>query len=349
MKKWNFAGILAAFLLLGSLVLLGSFFFNELSSMDIPNPTDSTTTVATTTEETTQETTTVETTTEETTQETTTEATQKETTGNTQGSSSAGYSVSAGYAFVYDMESGAYTYQKGDAQRQIAPASITKLFTAYVALRYLKPDAVLTAGSEVGMIVSGSSNAGLQEGNQLTVEMCVEAMMLASGNDAAYILAVAAGRAIGGDELSIEDAMSVFMDAVNQDAQHLGMTNTHFVTPDGIDRTGHYTCAQDLLIIARLALQNPILAQYANTQFSTVVLESGQTCTWINSNLLLDRSSKYYHPDAIGLKTGTTSKAGACLLAAFRGENGTVIVGVFGCSTNETRYEDALYLYRTYG
>ena len=139
------------------------------------------------------------------------------------------------------------------------------------------------------------------------------------------------------------------MDAVNQDAQHLGMVSTHFVTPDGIDRTDHYTCAQDLLIIARLALQNPIISKYADFRQDTVVFESGESATWVNSNLLLDRSSKYYHPDAFGLKTGTTSKAGACLLAAFRGENGTVIVGVFGSPTNETRYEDTLYLYKTYG
>lgn len=344
MKKWNFAGIVTVILLLGSLVLLGSFFITELTSAFMERgeeTTQATTTVETTTEETTIETTVAETTTEET--------TMLEIPPVEQIPYNKDHSVSATHAFVYDVANGKYLYEKGDQNERIAPASVTKLFTAYVALQHFMPDTVLTVGSELTLINPYSSVAGLKQGYQLTVERCVECMMLPSGNDAAYVLAVATGRKLGGSGLGAQAALDLFMDEVNRIAQQVGMKDTHFTSPDGTDSADHYTTAHDLMIMAKLASQNGTILKYTSVYKETVTLTSGHTLTLKNSNLLLDPTSKYYEARACGFKTGTTSKAGACLLSAFRKGNSFILIGTFGCPANADRYEDTLHLYRTYG
>lgn len=347
MKKWNFAGIVTVVLLLGSLVLLGCFFISEISSAFTGNREETTesqsiTTIVTTAEETT----TVETTVEETTTE---ETTYLDIPPVEQTPYTSDHSVSATHAFVYDMTEDRYLYEKGNQDQRMAPASITKLLSAYVALQHLMPDTVLTVGSELSLINPNSSVAGLQQDYRLTVEMCVQGMMMPSGNDAAYVLAVAAGRKIGGQDLGAQAALDVFMDEVNRIAQLSGMTNTHFTSPDGTDTSDHYTTPHDLMILAKLALQNGVILKYTSVHKDNLVITSGQTLKLKNSNLLLDPSSKHYEPRACGLKTGTTSKAGACLLSAFRKGNSFIIVGTFGCPTNDARYQDTLHLYRTYG
>ena len=345
MKKWNFAGVVTVILLLGSLVLLGSFFLTELTSAFLESGEETTQTQASTTEETTTEATTTETTVETTVAETT----MPEIPPVEQIPYNKDHTVSATHAFVYDVATGKCLYEKGDQNQHIAPASVTKLFTAYVALQHFMPDTVLTVGSELALINPYSSVAGLKQGYQLTVERCVECMMLPSGNDAAYVLAVATGRKIGGGDLGAQAALDVFMDEVNRIAQQVGMKDTHFTSPDGTDSADHYTTAHDLMIMAKLASQNGTILKYTSVYKETVTLTSGHTLTLKNSNLLLDPSSKYYEPRACGFKTGTTSKAGACLLSAFRKGNSFILVGTFGCPTNAARYEDTLHLYRTYG
>lgn len=340
MKKWNFAGIVAVILLLGSLVLLGSFFVTELTSAFIGTDTEpqSSTTEETTTEETTTE----ETSAEETTTE---ESTMLDIPPVEQNPYNEDHDVSATHAFVYDMAENRYLYEKGDQHQRIAPASVTKLLTAYVALQHLMPDVELTVGNELSLINPNSSVAGLKQGHRLTVEMCVQGMMMPSGNDAAYVLAVAAGRKISGENLGAQAALNTFMDEVNRIAQLSGMTNTHFTSPDGTDSSNHYTTPHDLMILAKLASKNGVILKYTSIYEDNLTITSGQTLKLKNSNLLLDPNSKYYEPRACGLKTGTTSKAGACLLSAFRKGNSFILVGTFGCPTNTDRYEDTLYLY----
>ena len=99
--------------------------------------------------------------------------------------------------------------------------------------------------------------AYISKGQKLTVEMLVEAMMLPSGNDAAYVLATAAGRKIRHDnDCAPVEAVKTFMMAVNARAYLDGLYYTHFTTPDGYHDDDHYTCIQDLIIIAKLALEN---------------------------------------------------------------------------------------------
>lgn len=254
--------------------------------------------------------------------------------------------LSAQQAFVYDLESETLLYLHGNADQAIDPASITKLFSAYVGLQFLSPEALLTAGEEVRWIDPGSSRAYIYVGHQLTVEQCVQGMIIPSGNDAAYVLAVNAGKVILGNEnADLREAYHAFMAEMNRQAQELGLTGTHFINPDGMTAEGHYTTLRDLLTIARLALETPLILEAAQIQSKTAIFPSGHFAQWHNSNALIDPESEFYHPEAIGLKTGSTAAAGKCLISAFRQGEKVVLVCVMGCPTNDSRYEDTLALY----
>lgn len=259
------------------------------------------------------------------------------------------YTLTATHAFVYDCGREDLLFTMGDQQQSISPASLTKLLTAYVALQNLPKDTLITAGEEVTWIDPASSVAFVKPGNTLSVELLVEGMLLQSGNDAAYALAVAAGRVIAREEtLAARNALVVFMKEVNRQAQALGLENTHFVTPDGLDAEGHRTTASDMLKIALLVMEEPTLRHYAGVSKDTVIFESGESHDWLNTNFLLHPESPYYCPEACGMKTGYTSKAGACMIAAFYTGDRYLLVGIFGCPKYEDRFADAMFLYEMY-
>ncbi len=257
------------------------------------------------------------------------------------------YVLTARYAFVYDCTGETYLYTHGDQETPIPMASVTKLFTAYVALQHTTEDAQICVGSELELLDPDSSLAGFQEGQLLTVSDCLYGMLLPSGNDAAYVMAAFVGRLLLDDpEASAEASVAAFMMEVNWYAETFGLYNSHFVTPDGIDAEGHHASCADLLQIARIVLDHPILSRYVATPAITVTLISGETLTWRNTNYFLRSSSFYYVPNVIGLKTGTTDDAGCCLISAFQEDDRLLIIGVFGTPYDCARYDDTLYLYR---
>lgn len=260
------------------------------------------------------------------------------------------YRMTARNAFVYDCAAEQLLYTLGDMQRQIAPASLTKLFTAYVALLYLDPEMTVVCGKETEWINPASSVAWVTPGDRVTVELLIQGMMLQSGNDAAYATAVAAGRILAEDpQYPAKQALNLFMEEVNRQAQLLGLTGTHFATPDGLDTFDHYTTAQDMLSIALLAMEQPLLRHYSSLSKTSVMYENGETYTYRSTNFLLHPESKYYCPDACGMKTGNTKKAGSCLLSLFHNGEKYILIGVFGCPNYEARFADALQLYALYG
>lgn len=255
--------------------------------------------------------------------------------------------LSARNAFVYDLLAEEFLFLLGDPDTPVEPASITKLFTAYVGLQYFDLDAELTVGEEVAWIDPYSSKANLEQGQRLTMEMCIQAMIIPSGNDAAYVLAVNGGRAIAGDPaLPAQAAYDLFVAEMNAQAAAMGMTGTHFVNPDGMNDENHYTTLRDMLLMAKLAMETQVIVQAAATPSMDVTLLSGQKLTWKNSNLLLhEGESEFYRAEAIGLKTGSTSSAGKCLISAFQKEDRILLICVMGCPENEARYIDTLALY----
>ena len=258
----------------------------------------------------------------------------------------AGEGIKAGHVFVYDTATREMLWCSTDSTDPLYPASITKLFTAYVALEILEPDTVITAGRELGLLQPGSSTAFIAYGSRLTARMLVEAMLLPSGNDASYVLAAAAGQALSQGSISAKAAVTLFMEEVNRRGKELGLINTHFETPDGYHTEQHHSCPGDLATIGELALSNEIIAEYAALQQDSVVFKSGETITWYNTNRLLNPESAWYCENAVGLKTGYTREAGYCLLSAFETETGHILVGIFDAENKLSRYGDAADLYR---
>lgn len=238
---------------------------------------------------------------------------------------------------------------------RIYPASITKLFTAYVALQYLESDREITVGNAIYTVPPDSSLAFISIGEVYTTEQLIYGMLLPSGGDAARVIAAETGRVISGKaDISDADAIALCIEEMNRQAIALGMTGTHFVTPDGFHDQNHYTTMADLLILANLCLENALIRQVAATKEYPVTL-SGRSTSWRNTNMLLHPSSQhpeFYRETAIGLKTGFTGAAGRCLLAAFIIDGETILAGVFGCPDPNwgyiAQFENICYLYDTY-
>ena len=149
---------------------------------------------------------------------------------------------------------------------------------------------------------------------------------------------------------------------MNQLAAEMGMGNTHFVTPDGYHDAKHVVTFQAMMIIAKCALENETIRTICEKTQYTIQYTGASGRVWTrtltNSNLLLHPtlqnaddqtvSNPYYIEAAVGLKTGTTNAAGRCLIAAFEYEGSYVIIGIFGCPTDESRYVDTIALWNYY-
>ena len=252
--------------------------------------------------------------------------------------------LDAEHIFLYDTQNQQMIFCNTDQTDTLYPASITKLFSAWVALQILSEDAVVTAGWELGFLQPGSSTAFIALDSRLTVEMLIEGMLLPSGNDAALVLAAAVGRHLLNEKkATASQAVARFVEEMNRAAQALDLQNSHFENPDGYHAQQHYSCPEDLAKIAWLALDEPVIRRCMELQKDKVTFVSGETLVWENTNRLLNPESDYYCPEAVGMKTGYTSMAGYCLMAAF-GEN-PLVVGIFGAKEPLSRYENAAALY----
>lgn len=255
----------------------------------------------------------------------------------------------AKHSFIYIVETGEFLMLKGNEDDRIYPASLTKLFSTYVALLYMDAEETVKVGNEVLQVSDGSSTAHLTPGDKLTVRQLVEAMLLPSGNDAAMTLATAVGRRLAGNsQLSYKKAITRFVEEMNTVAQTVGLTGSHFENPDGYHSTNHYTTCRDMQKIGLLALSQPVIRQIMGMQKVVIDLQYDYPGGWQNTNLLIQPTSEYYNPDAIGMKTGYTRAAGACLMSAFAAEGKTVLIGIFGCPEKTDRFVDAQNIYNIY-
>ena len=254
--------------------------------------------------------------------------------------------ITAAKYFAYDIREGEYLQKVGDADEKLYPASITKLLSVHVLLKFMEPSETVVVGDAMTLVQPDSSVAGLKEGDTLTVEQLIAAMMLPSGNDAAQVAAVAAGRKIAKDQtLAAADAMQVFVKEMNAAAKDLGMKNSHFENPDGFHHENHYTTMGDLVTLCQKVLSNQTVLKYTSRASDAVILPD-RTLQWNNTNMLLHTNSETYLPNTIGLKTGYTDAAGGCLITAFFMEDRLVLIGVFGCPAHTMdRYLDTVAIY----
>lgn len=259
----------------------------------------------------------------------------------------AGHTLTATDYFVYDLDREVFLSSSDNiTDKTLYPASITKLWSAYVALQYIDPEETVTVGSELTMIDPASSVAGLQEGDTMTARELVAAMLLPSGNDATYVLATAVGRILmHNPDMRADWAVERFVYQMNALAKNQGMRDSSFVTPDGIHDENHYISPEDMITIGRLALADPILSQYAASHSETVAVSQERSLTWKNTNILLNEESDYYCSYATGLKTGYTTPAGNCLLSSFQVGHQELLIGVFGCPGSLDRFADTLLLF----
>ncbi len=248
----------------------------------------------------------------------------------------------ASYLSVYDLTADRMLYTTGETQT-VYPASTTKLITILYALTVVNEDDIFTVGNEIEIAPYDSSKAWIAVDQQFTVRDLVAAMLLPSGNDAAYTLAVGCGRKIAEDNsLSAKEVLAVFMDGMNDFAAKQGLTGSHFVTPDGYHDPDHYTTLADMAKVARLAYADPLMTEImAMPSYTAQPLNFGKALTWQNTNFLLSEESQYYYPDATGMKTGYHSDAGACLIATAERDGRTLLVLLFKGSDRNARFSEA--------
>lgn len=218
---------------------------------------------------------------------------------------SSNFSVSAKSAVLYQPEIDNFLYSK-NADVRLPMASTTKIMTALVALE--NSDLNETVEVDDSAIGTEGSSAYLRQGDALTMEELLYALLLQSANDAAVAIACH----ICGD-------IEGFSALMNERACQLGLTDTHFINPHGLDDDEHYTTAKELSLIAAEALKNPSFRKIASTYKKTFATED-RTRTYVNHNKLLR-----LYDGCIGVKTGFTKKSGRCLVGAAQKDGLTFI------------------------
>jgi D-alanyl-D-alanine carboxypeptidase len=217
--------------------------------------------------------------------------------------------IQAKAAITIDRDSGEVLYQK-NASATLEPASITKLMTALVVMDNVQLSDVVTVSSQA-VSVSGSK-MHLIAGEKMTVGNLMKGMLIASANDAADALAI-----------YVAGSINQFANLMNQKAQFLNLSNSHFTNPDGLSDGNHKSCAFDIAYIAKEALSNSTLESIMNTKTATVYDVSGKISHQLeNTNKLIGQ-----YGNIIGGKTGTLS-SGESLVTAARGESDQIVIAV---------------------
>ncbi len=225
---------------------------------------------------------------------------------------------------LLDATTGQVLFEK-NADEQIYPASTTKILTCVLALEKGNLDDTVTIGEEGDWTGSGYSLMGLKKGQQISLKELIYGMMLISGNDAAAAIAVHIGGSIEG-----------FAAMMNEKAQELGMTGSHFVTPHGVDTDGHYVTARDMATLSLYAMKNEQLMEIvgsASYDFPSMNFTKDEQKQ--NTNKLLisnvpEGEQNYYYEYATGIKTGATPKAYRCLVSSAEKDGMKLLCLIFG-------------------
>ena len=251
-------------------------------------------------------------------------------------------SLSSEAAILVEVSTGRILYEK-NSTKQMYPASTTKILTAILVIENCKLDEIVTVKqSALNNIPNGYVTCNLQVGEKLTVNDLLYALMIPSANDAAYVLAE-----------YVSGSVEEFSSLMNSKAREIGCKTTHFVNPNGIHADSHYSTAYDLYLIANYAMKNETFRKLVSTtEYTLPATEQYPNEDRIlktTNELLNENSRNYYYKNAIGIKTGYTSKAGNCLVAgAARDGLEFIAVVLNGDTTKEglnSRYVDSKKLF----
>jgi len=216
-------------------------------------------------------------------------------------------STSASSAILINADTLSVLYAK-NADEKRSMASTTKIMTALLLSEANTPQKTVTVTKEMAYVEG--TNMGLKVGDTVTYNALLYGLLLSSGNDAANTVA-----------LSLSKSFSDFAVLMNKRAEQIGMKNTSFVTPSGLDDENHYSTAFDMALLAATALKNPQFAKAAATKEITIDIDNkGTMRTFSNHNKMLR-----LYDGAIGVKTGFTKKSGRCLVSAAKKDNVTLI------------------------
>ena len=225
---------------------------------------------------------------------------------------------------VYDRISKSMIIGKNEDVKS-AMASTTKIMTTIVILEKADLNEKVTVSAKAGG--TGGSRLGLKRGDKASVRDLLYGLMLRSGNDAAVALAEHVGGSVKG-----------FAELMNEKAIELGLTNTHFVTPHGLDDANHYTTALELAKLTDYAMDNETFAKIVGTKSTTIYINN-QSRQINNTNELLGVLN-----GVVGVKTGFTNNAGRCLVTETKRNNMDIITIVLGADTKKDRTKDSTNL-----
>lgn len=251
-------------------------------------------------------------------------------------------SLEAGAACLFSLDDDMILYEKNGTDR-VTPASTTKLLTALTVLKYCSVDEVLTAGEEISLISQGASTASLKAGTRGSVKVFLGALLVPSGNDAAYSLANYTGHKILGDEnASTADAIEAFVEAMNACAAELELEDSNFETPDGDQSENQYTTARDMVRIAKACMEDETIMEIVKAKSFRALFENADV-TYKNTNEMVKPGSDYYYEGAVGMKTGSVNDV-KCLVGALEADGRRYVTAVMQ-DTDEGRYKDTKILF----
>ncbi len=237
-------------------------------------------------------------------------------------------------ALLCDLNKKDILYAKNQYE-QMEPASLTKVMTALIALKYGNLDDIYTASANVEITESGASLIGLKEGDTMTLEQALHGLLMSSGNDAAVLIAE-----------GISGSVEQFCALMNEEARALGATRCSFKNPHGLTEEGHYVTAYDLYLIFKEAIQYDEFNEIINAPtYSTVYKDKegkSKELSCESTNLYI--KGTYNPPEnvkVIGGKTGTTSSARNCLILYTKDTAGNPYISVIlKCSERGILYEE---------
>ncbi len=227
-------------------------------------------------------------------------------------------------AVLIDARTGRVLFEQN--KDEILPmASTTKIMTALLTLEEEDLDEYFTVNSKA-ILVEGSS-MGLKEGDKVTLRILAAGMLLASGNDAANAAAV-----------RISGSIDAFVKRMNERAKEMGMVNTSFETPSGLDGENHYSTAYDMAILARKALENPNFAEICSQKSMKLSYGNPPYTRWLSNHNKLLKTLE----GATGVKTGFTKKSGRCLVSSAE-RNGVSLICVTLNCPDDWNYHKKIY------
>lgn len=231
--------------------------------------------------------------------------------------------LSAAAAYVVDLSSMTVLYEKNPDQ-ELYPASSSKMMTALVALDNFKLDQELLVATEAATTLG--TKLSFASGHRVKVADLLAALLISSANDSAYILA---NQFPGG--------YTAFIEAMNQKAQELGLTQTKFINPAGLDEPGQQSTARELNLLARELLRHQYLRELVATPYKKISnQEQGWSFDLYNTNQLLGQIM-----GVVGVKTGTTELAGEVLITLVEREGRQILISLLG---SQNRYADTTNL-----